>query len=444
MIRVLLVDDDPGIRLGLGTALEAEGFEVVTAGTGEEAVQLAREKPPDAAIVDLKLPDPDMDGIAVVRTLKTIDPDMPVLVITAYANLETAIEAIREGAYDYIKKPASQEEILDRLHRALERRRILEENRRLRAALPSRAPTLIAVSPKMQEVLALARQAASDPDAPILITGETGVGKGMLARYIHFHSPRARGPFVEVPCTDIPETLFESEMFGHRKGAFTDAREDRVGKVETADGGTLFLDEIGDLPLKVQSKLLHLVEQKEFFRLGEDRPRRVDLRIISATNRDLRTLIREGKFRQDLFYRLLVFEIHIPPLRERKEDIRPLALHFLRIHARRKGKPIREISEEAIRMLEEYPWPGNVRELENAVERAVIMAQNSVLTPRDFRLVPLSPSPPRPQLRRPDREELRCLLEEHGWNITRAAEALGVHRTTLHRWIREMGLKREA
>src|SRR5262245_60664753 len=366
--RVLIVEDDEVFLRPLRRALELEGFDVLTAGSGEEALDLLKREDVDLALTDQRLP--GMDGVQVVRRLKAERPEIGVVVMTAYGTIGAAVEATRLGAEDYLVKPFEPDEILLVLRRALEFRDLRDQRRQpVRRNQERFAVTnVVAKSPRMLEILALLSEVAQ-LDTTVLIDGETGVGKELLARTLHFSGPRREKPFVAVNCAAIPEELFESELFGHRRGAFTGATEPRRGHFQLASGGTMLLDEIGEMPFGLQSKLLRAIEEKRITPIGAERPVDIDVRFIATTNQNLREAVERGAFRRDLFYRLAVFPMRVPPLRDRTEDIPALAGHFLEESSRRCKKAIRGFAPAALDALVRYPWPGNVRELENVVER---------------------------------------------------------------------------
>jgi two-component system response regulator AtoC len=381
--RVLVVDDEENIRALIRQILEREGFEVETASDGPSALEKATTEDFDLILLDVRIP--QLDGMSVLREIRAVDPDAVVMIVTGYGSIEQALEAVRLGAYDYVPKPFKRDELLLRIRRALDYHELWEQNRKLHEELRQtfRFEGIVGTSPKMQEALRIA-SAVAPTDATVLIYGETGTGKEILARSIHYQSHRAQGPFVAINCGAIPETLLETELFGHEKGAFTSAVTSRVGKFEAADGGTIFLDEIGDMSPAMQVKLLRVLQERAFERVGGVRPIKVNVRVIAATNRDLRAAIREGSFREDLFYRLNVVPIHLPPLRERPEDIPILAQHFLERFKERYQKNIRAFTPQAMRKLRRWAWPGNVRELEYTIERAVILAQGEEITAQDL------------------------------------------------------------
>src|SRR6202142_379677 len=382
---ILIVEDEAKMRRLLELNLGEDGFTTFSAGDAETGLKLLRENPIDLVLTDLKLP--GMNGLEFLQTIKRQNAAMPVVVMTAFGSVETAVEAMKAGASDYVLKPFSLTEMRMVIHKELDVRNLREENRSLREALGKRYahPNIVARSPKMQEVLATVERVAPT-NATVLLGGESGVGKDLIARAIHEKSRRASGPFLKINSTAIPENLLESELFGFEKGAFTGAVASKPGKFELADKGTIFLDEIGDVPPATQVKLLRVLQEREFERLGGTRTVKVDVRLIAATNRDLREALEEGKFREDLYYRLNVVPIDIAPLRERREDIPDLVNLFVSRFSGESGKPVEGITPEAMQILVNYHWPGNVRELQNIVERACALAKGSVLEPADIHL----------------------------------------------------------
>ncbi len=440
--KVLVVEDDPEMLALLRQHLAGEGYLVVTTNKGVEALDRLRTESFDVILTDLKMP--GVDGMEILRAARGAQGDARVILITAFGSIETAIQAIREGAYDYVTKPFRLDEISLLVRKALEDRNLREENRRLRAAVADRyrLHNLLGASPAMQAVFSLIRQAAPG-DASVLITGESGTGKELVARALHSDSPRAERPFVPVNCAAVPAGLLESELFGHVKGAFTGAVASRRGLFREAEGGTLFLDEIGDMTPELQAKLLRVIEDRAVRPVGSDESVSVGLRLIAATNKDLPAKIQEGTFREDLYYRLAVIPIHLPPLRERREDLPLLAEQFLRRAAASSGKAIQGFTPEAMAALLRHPWPGNVRELENVVERAVTLTTGE-LVPGEALLLDASPAPAPGTLlaqaaRRPTIEELTAeyvalVLREVGGDKAKAAEILGISKRTLYRW----------
>jgi DNA-binding NtrC family response regulator len=437
---ILVADDDPVARDLLAEVLVKEGYDVRAAGSGRECLEQARAGPVELALVDLRMP--DVDGLEVLRQLHGLHPGAPVLILTAFATIETAIDAIRAGAYDYLSKPFRMEEIRHVVRRALEQRRLLEENLRFRRELRERYrfENIVGVSSRMVEVYRLAARAAAT-DAVVLIHGETGTGKELIARAIHYGSNRAERPFVAVDCTALPEGLFESELFGHERGAFTGAVTTKRGLLEVAHGGTAFLDEVGDLSPALQAKLLRALQEREIRRVGAGETIAIDVRVVAATNRDLLRRVEAGEFREDLYYRLSVVSIPVPPLRERAEDIPLLAQHFLERLARAGGGAVRLIDPDAVERLARHDWPGNVRELENVITRAAALSSAAVLTLEDFPLGEERPAtgPALPRsgmtLEAVKRWYVETVLAETGGNKQRAAELLGVDRRTLYRML---------
>src|SRR6202522_951780 len=385
MPTILIVEDEAKMRRLLELNLGEGGFSTLSAGDAESGLKLLRENTINLVVTDLKLP--GMNGLEFLHAIKRQNAALPVVVMTAFGSVETAVEAMKAGASDYVLKPFSLSEMRMVIHKELDVRNLREENRTLREALGKRFahPNIVARSPKMQEVLATVERVAPT-NATVLLGGESGVGKDLIARAIHEKSRRATGPFVKINSTAIPENLLESELFGYEKGAFTGAAASKPGKFELADKGTLFLDEIGDVPPATQVKLLRVLQEREFERLGGTKTLKVDVRLVAATNRDLRAALEDGTFREDLYYRLNVVAIDIPPLREHKEDIPGLAEHFLARFAKDSGRDIRGISPGALQLLTSFHWPGNVRELENIIERAATFAKGNVIEAGDIHL----------------------------------------------------------
>ena len=385
MPTVLIVEDEPKMLRLLELNLSDEGYTTRSAASAEAALSLLRQESVDLVLTDLRLP--GMDGLEFLQAAKRVSAALPVVVMTAYGTVETAVEAMKAGASDYVLKPFSLEEVKLIIRKELDVHHLREENRSLREALGRRYEfkNIVARSPKMQEALATVERVAPT-NSTVLLGGESGVGKDLIARAIHQHSRRASGPFVKINCTAIPENLLESELFGYEKGAFTGAVASKPGKFELADKGTVFLDEIGDVPGAIQVKLLRVLQEREFERLGGTRTLKVDVRLVAATNRDLRAALEQGTFREDLYYRLNVVPISIAPLRERKEDIPYLVDHFIARFAREAGKPIEGITPAAMKLLTAFHWPGNVRELENIIERAVALFAGTVIDVGDIQL----------------------------------------------------------
>jgi two-component system NtrC family response regulator/two-component system response regulator HydG len=381
--RIVVIDDEVNAAAALETLLREDGYDVARAHDGRTGLQLLEKHDPDVVLTDLRMP--GMDGIELLAKIKEMRPETMVIVMTAYGTVKTAVKAMKLGAEDYLGKPIDVEELEVVLQKALERKGLLEEARSLRERLEHkyRLDNLVGESPEMLSVFKTIRQVAPS-SASVLLLGESGTGKELFAQALHQHSPRRSRPFVKVACAALPETLLESELFGHEKGSFTGAVYTRAGRFEAADGGTLFLDEIGDISPTVQVKLLRFLEEREFERVGGNRTFKVDVRIVAATHRDLKRKLEEGSFREDLYYRLNVIEIHIPPMRERPGDIPLLAHHFLRKYADANGKELKGISDEVLALLLSHAWPGNVRELENAMERAVVLSDGPTLAPAHF------------------------------------------------------------
>ncbi len=435
------------MRRLLELQLTEEGFRAQTAADAETGLQMMHREKFDLAVTDFKLP--GMSGLEFLQAVKRIDLNLPVIIMTAYGSVESAVEAMKHGASDYVLKPFSLAELVLVIRKELASKQLVEENRSLREALGERYryKNIVAESEKMQAVLALVERVAPT-NATVLIGGESGVGKDMVARAIHEHSNRAAGPFLKINSTAIPENLLESELFGYEKGAFSGAVTSKPGKFELADRGTLFLDEIGDVPPPIQVKLLRVLQDREFERLGGTRTHKVDVRLIAATNRDLRAALEEGSFREDLYYRLNVVAIDIPPLRERKEDIPALADLFLKKFARESGNSVERISPQALRLLMDYHWPGNVRELENILQRSVTLSSGTTLEAADIhfdsaRRRSLETVPVLPDgftLEQWEQEIIREALRRAGGNKSQAARALGLSRNALRYRLSQMGV----
>ncbi len=447
-VKILVVDDEEIVRGSLIDWLREDGYQVEAAEDGFKALEKIKREPWDIALVDLKMP--KMDGLELMEKIKEVRPEVQVVMITAYATVHTAVQAMKIGAYDYLVKPFNPEEISMLIKRLIESQELKKEISYLRKELKKQYQfhDLISKSSKMQEIFELSRTIAKS-NSNILILGESGTGKELLARAIHNESLRAAGPFIPVSCVALTETLLESELFGHEKGAFTDAIAQKKGKFELADGGTIFLDEIGDISPKLQLSLLRVLQEKEFTRVGGTRPIKVDVRIIAATNRDLKKAVEEGKFRDDLYYRLNVISIEIPPLRERKEDIPVLVRHFIEKFNIEMGKKIERISEEALDILMKYDWPGNVRELENVIERAMVITKDNFIKAEELHLSPQvmkekDTSTPLEEktLKAIERQHILRILDENNWNIQKSAEVLGIDRVTLYNKIKKYNLKR--
>jgi two-component system, NtrC family, nitrogen regulation response regulator NtrX len=443
--RILIVDDESGIRESLGALLRDEGYEIETLSSGEDCLARLKRDEFDLVLLDVWLP--KMDGLETLERLQSQDDAPIVVMISGHGNVEAAVRATKLGAFDFIEKPLSLEKVVLVVRNALDYVRLEDENRRLRAELEERHEILGGSVP----MKALRQQIAltAPTTGRVLIYGESGTGKELVARALHEHSTRSGMPFVEVNCAAIPEELIESEMFGHRKGSFTGASEDKVGKFQKADGGTLFLDEIGDMSLKTQSKVLRVLEEQRVEPLGSNQPVTVDVRVLAATNKKLDEEIGRNAFREDLFYRLNVIPFYVPALRERTEDIPVLAAHFLKEFCEAYGKKPKEFTPTASEVLLAYPWPGNVRELRNLVERLVIMCPSPRIEPHHlppelFRGASKSPQKPYESLQEArsayEREFVLRKLEENRWNMTKAAAALGLERSHLYRKMRSLGI----
>src|SRR5579864_3450789 len=445
--RILVVDDEEKLRRVIELQLMTAGFDVDKAGSAEEGLKLAERA--DLVLTDLKLP--GMDGLELLAAIRRQNMESPVIVMTAFGTIEVAVEAIKAGAVDFLMKPFSLDHLMAVVGKALEVRALRDENRQLREELGKRYrfDNIIGHSPVMQEVFATIERVAPTR-ATVLLAGESGVGKDLIARAIHFHSPRRDRPFVKINCTALPENLMESELFGYEKGAFTGANTTKPGKFEQADTGTVFLDEIGDVPPSIQVKLLRVLQEREFERLGSNKTRHIDVRVIAATNQDLRAALEQGTFREDLYYRLNVVPISIIPLRERMHDIPFLAEHFLSKYSAETGNKVQAITPTAMSKLMTYHWPGNVRELENAIERSVVMCTGDRLDAVDIKL----DNAPRPRsaagefglpagmtLDQYEQEIIREALKRADGNKSQAARSLGLTRNALRYRLTQMGLE---
>jgi two-component system, NtrC family, response regulator len=436
--RILIIDDDVSLRRVLEYNLQEAGYAVTAAASGEEGLALFTADPSPLVITDMKMP--GMDGMQLLGAVKKISPSTLLIMITAFGTVDIAVQAMKAGAYDYITKPFNRDELLLTVAKALQFIDVETENRKLKEELTDRSDfrTLIGASPQMEKVFAIVRKVA-DTEASVLITGESGTGKELVARSIHTLSPRKNSPFIAINCSAIPRDLLESELFGHLKGSFTGAVKDKPGKFELADGGTIFLDEVGELPLELQPKLLRALQEREIEPVGSAHPRKVDFRVIAATNLDIEKALGESGFREDLYYRLAVIPVHLPPLRERKEDIKLLLKHFCMKH----GAPNVEFDEAALAAMRKYSWPGNVRELENMVERLLIMRTSDSLTlddiPDKVRASEAAKSSGKifslPEegysLEKLEQEIVTEALNRSGWNQTAAARFLKIPRHTL-------------
>jgi DNA-binding NtrC family response regulator len=445
---VLIVEDEPKMRRLLELQLAEEGFQARIAADAETGLQMLGKEPFDVVVTDLKLP--GMSGLEFLQAVKRVNADLPVVLMTAFGTVESAVDAMKAGASDYVLKPFSLAELVLVIRKELASHQLRQENRDLREALGRRYEykNIVAKSDKMQTVLALVERVAPT-NSTVLLGGESGVGKDLVARAIHEHSQRASGPFVKINSTAIPETLLESELFGYEKGAFSGATTSKPGKFEVANNGTLFLDEIGDVPAAIQVKLLRVLQDREFERLGGTRTLKVDVRLVAATNRDLRAALEEGTFREDLYYRLNVVAIDIPPLREHKEDIPALAEFFLEKFARESGKPAHTITPAAMKMLMDFHWPGNVRELQNVIERAITLSASSTLDVADIHIDTARRAhiesgsavlPEGVSMEQWEEELLREALKRANGNKSQAARALGLSRNALRYRLSKMGV----
>ncbi len=444
---LLIVDDELHVRESLSRWFIEDGYDVEAASSAKEALALLGRRHFDVVITDIKMP--GMDGLELLKRIRELDSEVSIILITAYASVATAVEALKSGAYDYLVKPFDPEELTRVVEKACEHVRLKEENIALKQRLATAGRELVVgTSREMARVMELVESVAPT-DTTVMIRGESGTGKELIARLIHAKSPRAFGPMVAVNCGALPEGILESELFGHEKGAFTGATGRRKGKLELADGGTLFLDEIGEIPPKVQVELLRALEDKEIVRVGGTQPVPVDFRVICATNRDLEEAVREGTFREDLYYRIAVFRIDLPPLRERPEDIMPIAEHYLKRFAEAMGRRVTGFSPEAREVMLSYPWPGNIRELVNAVERALVVCQEGEIRPEHLPILGRSRGA---AAEGDDEDDLSLQAMEHRhilkvlkrceFNITHAARVLGIDRVTLYNKMRKYGIER--
>jgi len=446
--RLLIVDDELHVRESLSRWFIEDGYDVVAASSGKEALAVLGETAVDVIITDIRMP--GMDGLELQRRIREVNPNVAIVLITAYASVSTAVQALKEGAYDYVTKPFDPEELSRVVGKAATAARLRQENVRLKERIVSSVPELVVGhSAAMQRVLELVAAVATT-DATVLIRGESGTGKELVARLIHARSPRCFGPLVAVNCGALPEGVLESELFGHEKGSFTGATGRRKGKLELADGGTLFLDEVGEVSPKVQVELLRALEDRRVTRVGGSEEIRVDFRVICATNRNLEDAVKAGSFREDLYYRINVFSIEIPPLRTRPEDILEIADHFLAKFAGAMGRRVTGFTPEARRVLAEHPWPGNVRELANAIERALVVCVEGEVRPEHLPILGerSGGDAERPgdegemPLRDIERRHIERVLHERGFNVSEAAKVLGIDRVTLYNKMRRFGIER--
>jgi len=447
-LRILVVDDELVVRESLGEWLREDGHAVDLAASGADAIQQAVARSYDVFFLDLKMP--GLNGIETMAELRKGHPEASYVIITAFATVDTAVAAMKEGADEYLVKPCNPEEISLLLERLVRVKALQRENTWLRRKLDGsyRFADLIGRSERMQEVFAVVREIAN-VRGTVLIEGESGTGKELVARAIHQSGERHAKPFVVVSCTALTETLLESELFGHERGAFTGATARKLGKFELADGGTLFLDEVGDMSPKLQMDLLRVLQERRFYRVGGNEEIEVDVRVIAASNRDLREAVEQGGFREDLYYRLNVLSVRLPPLRERKEDVPLLARAFIAEQALELGRPVRDLTEGALALLLDHDWPGNVRELQNAISRAMVTSQGELLTEASFGFLARAPRRPRPwnppvdlPLAEVEAQVLAAVLEHNGWNIRQSARTLGLDRSTIYEKIKRYNLER--
>ena len=441
-VSILVVDDELSVRDSLTKWFKEDGYRTDAAADATETLKKLQPGKWDIIFLDIKLP--GMDGMELQQRIKSIDPNATIIMITAYASVDTAVKSLKEGAYDYVTKPVDPDYLSHLVANVIKQRRCLLENVQLKERIQElyEIDQIVGESPAMSKVFDLIKTVAPT-DTSVMIKGESGTGKELIARAIHSNSSRRFFPIIIINCGGLTEGLTESEFFGHEKGAFTGALYRRKGKFEMANEGTIFLDEVGNIDPKAQTDLLRVIETKQFTRVGGDEIIKVDFRLICATNRDLELAVKEGKFREDLYYRLNVFSISIPPLRERRSDIPLLCNYYLKKLAESTNKPVTGISPDAMERLKEYGWPGNVRELRNAIERAIVVAKGSAITADDL------PIPPTPKavaedhsLEAVESAHIRNVLEQMGWNITRSAEMLGIDRATLYNKIKKYGLRK--
>jgi DNA-binding NtrC family response regulator len=446
------VDDEPLVRRSLGEMLTLSGYTVSTAANGKEALELLKDYNADIIITDIKMP--EMDGVQLLKKVKHTYPQTPVILITSYGSIDNAVAAMREGAYDYITKPIIDSEIKIVIERLFKQRQVLEENLKLKAQLATAQResfhNIIGKSQSMQKIYNLI-EAITNTRATVLIHGESGTGKRLIAHAIHKYNEQERGkPFVEVSCGALTETLLESELFGHVKGAFTGAIKDRIGRFELANGGSIFLDEIDAFSPALQVKLLRVLQEGEFEHVGDTKTIKIDVRVIAATNQHLEELIKQGKFRKDLYYRLNIISIEVPPLKDRKDDIPLLVDDFVKKHSKHTSKKIEGLSQEALSILMSYNWPGNIRELENVIERAIILTKGPVITPKDFpeflsnlqqeAADTLDNLRLKDALKNPEKDLILKALDATNWNRNETARKLDINRTTLYKKMQKYGL----
>ncbi len=460
MNTILIVDDEPNYLIVISELLKEEGFETITAANGQKALEIVKHTDLDLIITDMKMP--GMDGFALLRETKAISNNLPVIMITAFGEVEKAVHAMQSGAFTYLTKPFNNDELVASIKKAIEHYALAKENSRLRNEMQSRFrfSNIIGKNKTMQQIYTLIGKVAPTP-ATVLISGESGTGKELVAKALHYNSPREKGPFISLNCAAMPEALLESELFGHEKGAFTGAISLRKGKFEAADNGTIFLDEIGDMPVLLQAKLLRVLQEKSFERVGGNKTIKSDVRILAATNKDLKEEVEDNRFREDLYYRLNVVHIHLPPLRERADDIPMLTSHFVKKYAKQFGHPNLSMAPESLRFLSTLPWEGNVRELENTIERATILCNGDTICPED--LQPDMPGQNRPSMeldfdleqfipgnaRLPDimnlveEKMVKRALKQTDFIQTKAANQLGITKSLLQYKMRKFGITKK-
>ena len=442
-VSILVVDDEFSVRDSLYNWFKTEGYGADTAENGMEALRKLQEKPSDIVLLDIKMP--GMDGMELQKHIKKIDSTIILIIITAYATVDTAVEAMKEGAYDYLSKPIDPDKLSILIRNAVNQRRLIAENLQLRQKVEelSLQDEIVGESPQIKKILEMIDTVAKT-DATVMIRGESGTGKELVAQAIHSKSNRRYFPIISINCGAFPEGLLESELFGHEKGAFTGAQYKRKGKLEMANGGTIFFDEIGNITMKMQMDLLRVIENKQFTPLGSNKVVNVDFRVIAATNSDLEKKVAEKDFREDLYYRLNVFSIQVPSLRERPADIALIARYFLEKYARSMNKAVTDISPEAMKILTQYNWPGNIRELRNTIERAlVVVGKKNRIEPDDLNLLFLSKANPAgDSLEDIEKAHIQRILEQSDWNVSRSAETLKIDRVTLYNKIKKYGLQR--
>ena len=448
--KILVVEDSPSVMKLIGTILKEEGYEVDTASDGSQAIKCLEKEVYNIVLTDLMMP--EVGGMELLQKVRNLDEDTPVIILTAYSSIETAVEAMKAGAYDYIAKPFSPDELILKVGRTLQGEDLKSENIKLKEelGLKYKFKNIVGSSSAMEKVYEILSKVV-ESKATVLIQGESGTGKELIAKAIHYSGPRKDQPFVKVDCTTIPDGLLESELFGHEKGAFTGAIKMKQGKFELADGGSVFLDEISETKPDLQAKLLRVLQEREFERVGGTKTMKMDVRLIAATNRDLQKEMEESRFREDLYYRLNVIPIFVPPLRERKEDIPLLVEYFINLHREESGHEVKDVSSEALETLIRYEWPGNVRELANAIERAMVMGSGSKIRvehlPHQLQMISKGDEDNGedeaknwPSLNQMEKSHILRTLERVNWNRAKAAELLDIHRNTLRRKISQYGI----